>query len=1151
MNQLSAIAFGFAISNGRLFVREGGVDRGILGFANLNDELRVTLEGGKIRYYVNNYLVYTSTGIPGPSIYLAASCSSANKSNNNLQIYESGGVFEFTSAVTNGGMVPFVNWFVNGQLVQNASPEFISGSLKVGDVVQASATNKDACGLNAASMSAEYIVKGVNNTLVSTSSPHLCEGVPVSITVAPTIGASYSWYDNGVLIAGQNSNVLTVSTTGGYYATVEKNGCLDYTLRTDLILNAFASLSVPSSLVYCPEGQYTENWITGISNKRTNLYFNGSSTRIQPVNKIQVSNTFTFECWANPQGSVSYTSSGNSLLRYIVNPEYGFDRWGVGHSGVGIAIGTNGVKVVERYLNVSAMPATDFTKEVINYVGAISGWNHIAVVYSAGVPSLFLNGIRVSTGAKTGQIPHLSTTYGGGGKGYFMGGMDDLRIWRKARTAAEIISQVNSSLKGNEDSLELNWLLDEGMGAVIHDLSPNARHETINLGSGFQWQGYKYTWETSDDIVLNFGTRIKIAQNANEQVFKVSVNEVGNYLACTLKKEVVVYKNYFAAPQVSEDKTICASQMYTLSAERFPYFYGGYLETNGFTNVFPYTVSMWVNANGSSNASWGLFSIGNEQKGLMVYLDKPSGELRVALHGSGPAQLLCSATYPGLVDRWFHVALTINEQKEIGLLIDGKKMASGNLGNVELQGKLIVGKCFAFASMMGYIRDVRSYYMVLDEQVLSAIVYGMPLSEGAIRLHYPMTEGLGSYAYDASGYAQTARFYGNVSWMNDESSFTNYSWSTGAVGHQMSATAATNTNHRLAATSVFGCTSNAANVKINMSTTCQKVNYAVFSYGEDATQIMTASAVPQYAWGTGNFTLEARVRTLSGQVDGMLLSASNNGFSWGLNTVGQPTMWIRLCNEAKTYCTVITSPAIAVPLNRCSHLAVTRVGTQITFYVNGAAMGASQTVGSDMGAIFNSNISTIGLGNNLCKSNCYSGHMFNGQIFEIRMWNIGRTAAQLLSNMTTVFGPAQANLVADWDLENLNAQVITDRSSVMNPAYLGFTSERENEDPSVGFYNCESNTREQEEERIIENLVGNQLWLFPNPSTQSQVNIRVSSSLETTAQIQILDVNLKVLQELSIACNAQEPQVLSLKPGVYFVYATIAEELIVQKLVVL
>jgi len=110
-----------------------------------------------------------------------------------------------------------------------------------------------------------------------------------------------------------------------------------------------------------------------------------------------VSNDFTMEMWVFPtanRGVVSETISAQTGIgtdqRYAVFPSHGDNSFGSGHAGAGISIGTNGITVFEQAAFYIASPLVFNT--------ALSGWNHLAVVYTNNRPTLYLNGAFVRAG---------------------------------------------------------------------------------------------------------------------------------------------------------------------------------------------------------------------------------------------------------------------------------------------------------------------------------------------------------------------------------------------------------------------------------------------------------------------------------------------------------------------------------------------------------------------------------------------------------------------------------------------------------------------------------------------------------------------------------------------------------------------------------
>jgi hypothetical protein len=133
-----------------------------------------------------------------------------------------------------------------------------------------------------------------------------------------------------------------------------------------------------------------------------------------PVNTIDpfvlspprdIKDTFTMSLWAKPDIDLRlmpHESTTGHLDEtgkfYAIPADEGDRRFGPGHATAGVAIGRNGVYVVER--SSTASPAV----LVANI--PVEGWTHFAVVYTQGKPSLYVNGAFVREGLKSGSVVH-------------------------------------------------------------------------------------------------------------------------------------------------------------------------------------------------------------------------------------------------------------------------------------------------------------------------------------------------------------------------------------------------------------------------------------------------------------------------------------------------------------------------------------------------------------------------------------------------------------------------------------------------------------------------------------------------------------------------------------------------------------------------
>lgn len=169
-------------------------------------------------------------------------------------------------------------------------------------------------------------------------------------------------------------------------------------------------------------------WGTGLFTNA--LWFDGVSSgyvTVATAPYYKVTNNFTITLWANPQGARNLTkqstggTAGTSGQRYAIYPTQGNSAYGSGHAGAGVSVGTNGISVFEHADGYLPSPLVLSNAEV-------SAWTHIAVVYQDRKPYLYTNGVLAKAGLTSPKIVHPGCSMGGGSYGWYMGGLDDVRI---------------------------------------------------------------------------------------------------------------------------------------------------------------------------------------------------------------------------------------------------------------------------------------------------------------------------------------------------------------------------------------------------------------------------------------------------------------------------------------------------------------------------------------------------------------------------------------------------------------------------------------------------------------------------------------------------------------------------------------------------
>lgn len=181
-------------------------------------------------------------------------------------------------------------------------------------------------------------------------------------------------------------------------------------------------------------------------------------------------------------------------------------------------------------------------------------------------------------------------------------------------------------------------------------------------------------------------------------------------------------------------------------------------------------------------------------------------------------------------------------------------------------------------------------------------------------------------------------------------------------------------------------------------------------YYDGTGDYLTAPANAEWAFGTGDFTLEAWVFLTANQVanSNIVTNFSNpNGWFFSFNT--SPGNNYPMFT---TYTTVLLTATSAVSLNTWTHLAAVRSGTTLTIYINGTASGSttnSSTLG-DASAVLYSGFNGISA-------------YFNGYISNLRV-------IKGLAVYTGNFTPS-TTILANTQSSGSNISAITSGSSFL------------------------------------------------------------------------------------------------------------------------
>ncbi len=182
------------------------------------------------------------------------------------------------------------------------------------------------------------------------------------------------------------------------------------------------------------------------------------------------------------------------------------------------------MKTIVNNVPTGRVVVYDGSNDAIEITGASAAtnaaWNHIVYTEVSGAGTIYLNG--VSQGTHSASYYFSSTdkwTLGGeydnsGVTNEYHGLLDEVAVWKDDLTAAEVIALYNSGAPlsagtnaGNyvsSNDLKAYWLMNEGSGSTIADVTSNSNSGTI---TGATWSTEApvidleadYQWTTSDD----------------------------------------------------------------------------------------------------------------------------------------------------------------------------------------------------------------------------------------------------------------------------------------------------------------------------------------------------------------------------------------------------------------------------------------------------------------------------------------------------------------------------------------------------------------------------------------------------------------------------------------------------------------------------
>jgi len=227
------------------------------------------------------------------------------------------------------------------------------------------------------------------------------------------------------------------------------------------------------------------------------LGFDGVDDYIVVGTTGRPTDTFSFGGWFKTSATHEIDTQNTTSIGGVYNQRYAFDpqHGGDANAGAGLSLGTNGIVVYEHGSNY--MPAIAVYETELG-----DDWNHIMIVYYNKQPTIYLNGRAVHTGLSSPRaIVNSPIQFGGMAYGYFEGLMDEVRIYNRVLSPAEIRRLAARPKAWNPDPhsgsmfpdtwVTLGW--SPGYFAASHDVYLGDNFSDVGDGAGDTFRGNQTT----------------------------------------------------------------------------------------------------------------------------------------------------------------------------------------------------------------------------------------------------------------------------------------------------------------------------------------------------------------------------------------------------------------------------------------------------------------------------------------------------------------------------------------------------------------------------------------------------------------------------------------------------------------------------------
>ncbi len=219
--------------------------------------------------------------------------------------------------------------------------------------------------------------------------------------------------------------------------------------------------------------------------------FIGNRVRIPDAGALDLTGSYTLECWIRPYG---FNSLAGLISKYHSNNSNGY---------------------LLRLSGASPFTGLDFDgRSTGNGILRQDVWHHIAAVNQNGTRRLYVNGVEVQlvSGSAINVQPNtddlmLGVDYYPASPRYFDGSMDEVRLWNVARSQAEIQAAMNAPVPADSPNLVAYYQFNTGLPGGNNEALPKVVTDVTGNGHdgeaiGFTMNGGLSNWVGSYAMVV-------------------------------------------------------------------------------------------------------------------------------------------------------------------------------------------------------------------------------------------------------------------------------------------------------------------------------------------------------------------------------------------------------------------------------------------------------------------------------------------------------------------------------------------------------------------------------------------------------------------------------------------------------------------------